>query len=302
MSAASKVRIAGYVFSVTGYVQSAGATAVTVCVSGNGKAEADLSAWMMILDNAAIGVLSCEKRRCGGAWVPAVAQKPTYELIGQSEVGGAVIDEWVGKEKDDPPLEFRITFDREMDDTTIGVAYMSGETIFRSAETIYLGTPENAPKIWHTPIEKMFCLYIVVTDGYKPVGACKTGVSITKRGVYMAYEIQPQDTDTRCIKTQVQGSIKILATVPLKSHQASGGHAVATACDCFEICETIGYSRDEDRFALRDITIYPKKKSFDLTLLNMHCGKSVYRLDGKYIIDCKRCEAPCCIKSEAKIT
>ena len=296
MSNLGKIRIEEYVFTVTDHEQAVGRTAVTVCVSGSGKAKADLSAWMMIIGDAQAGILSCEKRRCGGAWVPAVAEKPTYERTGIQVPGGAFVDEWVGREKDDPAIEFRITFDRALDDTFVRFAYMTGETIYQSTEAIHLGTPENAPKIWHTPIEKSFCIYVVVTDGYKPAGACKTGVSITKRGAYMAYEVQDTGEDMRCIKTQLQGCVKILVTVPLKSAGACGGDAAATACDCFELCETIGYSREDARFSMRDITVCPKKKSFDLTLLNTHCGRSVYRLDGQYIIDCKRCEMPCCKK------
>ena len=295
MSDAGKVTLEGYVFALTDHVQSAGRTAITVCVSGSGEAKTDLAAWLLTVGDADIGILSCEKRRCGGAWVPAVAQKPLYELTGIADAGGVYIDEWVGREKGDPAMEFRITFDRDMDDMVAGFAYMTGDTIYRSAETIRLGETENAPKIWHTPIEKSFCIYVVVTDGYKPAGACKTSVSITKRCAYMAYETQINCADKRCVKTQLLGSVKILSTVPLRSAGACGDVAAATACDCFELCETIGYSREDARFSMRDVTVCPKPKSLDLTLLNTHCGRSVYRLDGKYIIDCKRCEMPCCM-------
>ena len=222
MSELGKVKIQDYVFTVTDHAQAAGRTAITVCVSGGGKAKADLSAWMMITENTDVGILSCEKRQCGGAWVPAAAEKPAYERTGIQVSGGALVNEWVGHDKNDPAIEFRITFDCVLDDTFIRFAYMTGETIYQSTEATHLGTADSAPKIWHTPIEKSFCIYVVVTDGYKPAGACKTSVSITKRGAYMAYETQDADEDTRCVKTQLQGSIKILVTVPLKSAGACG--------------------------------------------------------------------------------
>jgi hypothetical protein len=218
-------------------------------------------------------------------------------MTGQTFEAGALVDEWVGRGKSDPAIEFRMTFDQPIDDTAISLAYISGDIIYQSTETIYLGSPENAPKVWHTPIEKSFCLYFVVSDGYKPDGPCKAGVSITKRGAYMALETLKDTTDKRCVKAQLLGSVKIMASLPLKSHQACGGCVAVTSCDCFELCETIGYSREDDTFSMRDISICPKVKSFDLTLLNAHCGRSVYRMDGKYIIDCKRCEAPCCAES-----
>ena len=296
MSEMGKVKVEGYVFTVTDFAQTAGRTAINVCVSGSGKAHADLLSWVLVVDDPAVGILSCEKRRCGAAWVPAAAEKPVYELTGIQLQGGAFVDEWVGREKDDPAIEFRITFDRVLENTAVRLAYMTGETVYQSTEVVHLDAPENVPKIWHTPIEKSFCIYIIVTDGYKPAGACKTSVSITKRCAYLAYETQKTDGDERCVRTQLQGSVKILATVPLKSAGACGGGASATACDCFELCETIGYSREDSRFSMRDITVCPKKKSFDLTLLNTHCGRAVYRLDGEYIIDCKRCASPCCKK------
>ncbi len=299
MSGASRVRIEGYTMILTGHDVSDGKTAITLCVSGNGHAAAEMTSWMLIHGNAEAGIISCEKRQCGGAWVPAVAQKPTYELTGQMISGGAVINEWVGRGKDDPAIEFRITFDQPIEDTAIRLAYITEDTIHQSTETIYLGPPEGAPRVWQTPIEKPFCLYFVVTDGYKPDGPCKAGVSITKRGAYMALETQMDAADERCVKAQLLGSVKIMASLPLKSHQACGGSVAATACDCFELCETIGYSCEDDTFSMRDISICPKMKSLDLTLLNAHCGRSVYRMDGKYIIDCKRCEAPCCPHAES---
>ena len=136
--------------TLTGHEVSDGITVITICVSGNGHATAEMTAWMLIHGKADAGIISCEKRQCGGAWVPAAAQKPTYELIGQMVSGGAVIDEWVGREKSDPAIEFRITFDRSIDDTAIRLAYITGDTIHQSTETIHLGPPENAPKVWHT--------------------------------------------------------------------------------------------------------------------------------------------------------
>ena len=90
-------------------------------------------------------------------------------------------------------------------------------------------------------------------------------------------------------KTRLQGSIKIIASLPLKSHQACGDTVQATACDCFEVDEVIGFSRNDEEFGMRDVAVCPKKRSVDLTLLNAHCGKSAYRIDGIFVIRCKRC-------------
>jgi len=308
------VLLEGYEFECTNIVCREGTTAVTVRVSGDGTGARDLSGWILEIrpddtqgadpaemEKEEINIVSSEKRRDKGAWMPAVAQKPTYELMGDIGLSGVLFEERVGKTKDDPEIEFRVTFDKEMNPEAARVAFILDQTVFKSIEKIQIKPPAHtlSTRLWSTPIEKTFCLFLVIPAGYKPQGECKTNISITKRGVFMHHETKDDMDDADftgtekaavTTKTNIKGCVKIIACVPLKSHQACGDDAYANACDCFEVDDTIGYTNETNRFEIRDIFICPKKRSLDLTLLNSHCGKSVYRLDGKYIIDCKRCK------------
>lgn len=301
------VLLEGYEFECTNFVCREGTTAITVRVSGDGTGAGDLPSWIleMCIGDAAekeeINIVSCEKRRDKGAWIPAIAQKTTNELMGDLGISGVLLEERVGKAKDDPAIEFRITLDRQIEPGPLSVAFISGPTVFKSIEKMQVKLSEHTlvTRLWSTPIEKTFCLYLVIPGGYKPLGACKTNVSITKRGAFLHHETKIDIDDAAltqtekaavCIMTNIKGCVKIIASVPLKSYQACGDDAYTTGCDCFDLNDVIGYTNEKNKFELRDISISPKKKSLDLTLLNSHCGKSVYRLDGKYIIDCKRCK------------
>lgn len=289
----NKVVLDGYEFELMDYVSIEGTTTITVCVSGNGEHARDLSGWILEVcpDEAQkfkdqVNILSCEKRRRSSAWVPAAAQKTTYELLGDIGVTGVVVNEWVGKYAEDPAVEFRITFDEEITPKPFSVALVSGEKVCRSGDKVCTADSDTDVKTGlFTPIEKTFCLYIVVPEGYKPVGACKINTSVTRKGLFLVQLNEAADSEEPP-GMQLQGCVKIIASVPLKSSHACGDNVEAYACDCFEVCETIGCA--QEKLEMRDITICPKKKSFDLTLLNAHCGKSVYRLDGLYVIDCKR--------------
>ena len=294
------ILLEGYSFEITGFFCKDGTTTVTVCVSGNGSASDDLSSWVLELcpDQPAgeVSLVSCEKRREHSAWVSAAAQKASYEFTGDIDISGVMIEERVGKEIDDPDLEFRLVFDQEVESGLAGAAYISGETIYKSVEKIRISGNFNSRR-WCTPIEKPFCLFMIVPDGYRLVNPCKANVSILKKGIFIAYETADPDMedidmqpDMKAVKTDVLGSIKIMVSVPLKSHHASGDAVSATTCDCFEVNETVCYTSQDKKIDMRNIQIFPKKKSLDMTLLNAHCGKSVYRLDGIFVIDCKRCE------------
>ncbi len=299
------VMLEGYEFECINFVCREGTTAITVRVSGDGSAANDLPGWILEIcpagDEKEINIISCEKRRDNGAWMPAIAQKTTTELMGDIGVSGVFFEERVGKAEKDPAVEFRITFDKLLTPVPLGVAFVSGAAVFKSIEKMQVKLDEHTliTKLWSTPIEKTFCLYLVIPGGYKPQGACKTNVSIIKRGAFLYREAKSEADDEKLTpaersavseKTSIKGYVKIIASVPLKSYQACGDDAYANGCDCFEINDAIGYTNVKDTFELRDISVCPNKKSLDLTLLNSHCGKSVYRLDGKYIIDCKRCK------------
>lgn len=299
MSDMNKVLLEGYEFKLTGFVYAEGITTVTICVTGNKNNVSDLQSWVLeICPDDVLGeidIVSCEKRICHSAWLPAIAQKTTYELSGDIGISGVVIEEW--EESDNAAMEFRIAFDAKLSPWSASIVCISHDTIYRSIEKILIGSQPTSTPRWSTPIEKPFCLYMVIPEGYKPVGACKANVSIIRKGVFTTYEQEPVDVDKVCasdeeitIKTNIQGSVKIIASVPMKSHKACGDTIEISVCDCFDINETIGATSKDKKIQMRDISICPKKQSFDLTLLNAHCGKSVYRLDGKYTIDCKHCE------------
>lgn len=284
----------GYIFELKGYCCSGGKTTVIMSVKGDGNAASHLTGWILEIDprdpakKKDVNLLSCEKRKGNGPWVPAVAENTAYELIGDAGVSGVLIQERVNGNTDGLETEFRIALAEEIDCGCVKVAYISGEDVFCTKETLHPAPPE---KIVLAPIEKTFCLYIAVSDGYRPA-AGKASVSITKRGAFLAHEKGEFKTEgdyfstVRAIKTDLQGAVKITASVPLENSGAAGDTAHAGACECFELCETIGYSNEDDKFDIGDIYIYPVKESYDLTLLNSRCGKSVYRLDGDYIIDC----------------
>ncbi|MGI5848843.1 MAG: hypothetical protein ACOX8Q_02035 [Christensenellales bacterium] len=297
MNEDNQITLEGFTFTLTEYACFEGTTTVAVYVSGNGAAESDLSRWVLEVCSQEVqeitdmvDIVSCEKSEGNGDWVPAAAQKITYELTGDIGISGFIIEESVGKKANDPGVEFRVIFDKELPTGYIRVAYISDETIYRSTEKIHMNKDFAGNKIWKTPIEKTFCLYIIVSDGYKPLQAGMANVSITQRGVFIAHQTSISGLNNASlmpVKTNIQGCVKIIASVPLKNDYALGDDIEACACDCFELNETIVYTNEADLFDIQDVLIYPKKNSFDLTLLNAYCGKSVYRLDGKYIIDSK---------------
>jgi hypothetical protein len=286
--------LTGYSFELTEYICADGITTITVRAAGNGEHPCDISSWVLEVcpDNGQkfteeVCIVACEKRRRSGTWQPASALKTTEELTGDVSFAGVVVDEWVGRYAEDPPTEFRITLDTELPPEPMRVAYIAGEIVHESTERLIPRQNSNGVQLWNTPIEKMFCLYLVAPDGYKPHGPCRANVSISRRGVFLISEPEGEDTDAP-VRTIVQGTVKIVSSVPLKCHQACGDTVEMSACDCFDICETIAVTGRDEKIELRDIAICPKKNSFDLTLLSAHCGKAVYRLDGMYLIDCKR--------------
>lgn len=306
MSDKNAVVLEGFLFECTDYSNADNVTTVTIRVSGSGEKERVITSWVLELCpgdarrfSDEINIVSCEKRRNGGKWTPAAAQKTIYELSGDIGITGVLFEEWVGIEEDDTAVEFKLVLEGNVGPGACRVAYISGPTVYQSIEKLQIGeiNEQECTKTWLTPIDKPFCLFIVVPEGYKPVGVCKTNLSIVKRGVFLSHEEEKvsldggEDSEEKiCTKAVLQGSVKIIASLPLKSRQACGDTVQATACDCFEVSDTIGYIQLGEQFAMRDVSICPKKKSMDLTLLNAHCGKSVYRLDGLFTIHCKRCD------------
>ncbi len=294
--ATNSVSLEGYEFELKGYCFGKGKTTVIISVSGNGSTAAALTGWILEVNpeedkKTELNILSCEKRKGNGPWVAAVAENTTYELIGDVGISGVLIEERVGEGADDTAVEFRLTFEGEAEPFAIRVAYISGEDVFVSCVVMGLEPPE---KLWLTPVKKSFCLYVVVSDGYKPE-VCKANVSVSKRGVFLSHEKGSFNVDdgqfssVMSLKADVVGSVKVIASVPLKNSTASGDTVSVSACDCFELCETVCYLNGDSLLNMRDIAVNPVRKSFDMTLLNSRCGKSVYRLDGDFIIDCKRC-------------
>lgn len=293
MDDVSSLSLEGYIFKLKGYCCGGGRTTVIIGVKSDGGAAA-LTGWILEIDPADpavkkdLNLLSCEKRKGNGPWMPAAAENTTYELIGDIGVSGVLIQERVNGCPDTPETEFRIVLSGEIDCGCIKVAYFSGEDVFCTQQTL---TPAPPERITLAPIEKSFCLYIVVTDGYKPLPG-KTSVSVSKRGLFVAHERGEFKTEhnnystVRSVRSEIHGTVKIAASVPVESPSACGDTVEVFTCDCFELCETLGYSTEESAYDIGDIYIYPVKESYDLTLLNSRCGKSVYRLDGEYIIDC----------------
>ena len=286
--------LTGYSFELMEYICADGITTITVRVKGNGEHPCDISSFIVEICPeepekfaADVCIVACEKRRRAGTWQPASALKTTPELTGDVSITGVVVDEWVGRYADDPPTEFRITLDTELSPEPMRIAYIAGEAVHESTERLIPRQNIDSPQLWNTPIEKTFCLYFVVPEGYKPSGPCRANVSVNRRGIFLSYENEG-DTEEPLVRTTVQGTVKIMSSVPLKSHQACGDTVEVSACDCFDVCETVAVTGREEKVEPRDIVICPKKNSFDLTLLSAHCGKSVYRLDGMYLIDCKR--------------
>ncbi len=302
-----KLMMEGFAFELTGFFSAGGVTTVTLSINGNGNSPNDLKGWAMEVCagdpqyfNSEVNIISCEKRRRHGAWLPATAQKTSYELTGDIGFCGVAVTDWVGRYAEDPDVEFRLVLDKELKFEPFAVATMVGERVKRSDGRISIGVNESPVlnRVWTTPIEKNFCLFVVVPEGYKPEGACKVAVSATKRaahilnykGEYVVDDaLSPEAKALRTVRSELLCSVRILADIPIKSATACGDSVQVSAVDCFEVSETIGYADDEQSFELRDVSVCPKKKSYDLTLLNAHCGRSVYRLDGKFVIDCKRC-------------
>jgi len=297
----------GFVFELTGFFSAGGVTTVTVSANGNGESLNDLKGWAMevcpsdqqFFENE-VSIVSCEKRRRHGAWLPAVAQKTSFELTGDIGFAGVMISDWVGRYSEDPDVEYRIVFDKELKFEPFSVVTMMGEQVNRSDGriSIDLSAASALDRVWTTPLEKSFSLFIVVPEGYRPEGACKIAASATRRAAHILHHkgeyvvddaLAPEGKALKSVRAELLCCVRILADIPLKSATACGDNVQVSAVDCFEFCETVGYADEGTTFELRDITVCPKKKSFDLTLLNAYGGRSVYRLDGKFIIDCKRC-------------
>ncbi len=289
------LRLEGYLFTLKGCCSSKGKTTLIIGVKSDGTAASPLTSWILEVTpneiSEELNVSSCEKRKGNGPWVPAAAQNTAYELTG--DLGpGIIIEERVSGAEDAPETEFRIIFDKPFGCGGIRVAYISGEDTFCSDKAL---VPEPPGICWLTPLKKQFCLYLVVSDGYKPEVTCKINVSVTKRAAYLVHEKgafcaddsgNGESTAIKSVKTSIIGSMKVLASIPLKNSHAAGDPVETSACDCFDLNETICYSNEETA-DMRDISIYPDRKSFELTPLSSRCGKSVYRLDGECIIDCK---------------
>jgi hypothetical protein len=285
----------GYLFTLKGCCRSKGKTAMIVGVKGDGSAASPLTSWLFEVYSSDkrkaddLTIISCEKRKGNGPWIPAEARNTTYELTGDIGISGITIGERVSSFEEDPETEFRIIFDKGFDCGGIRIAYISGEDVFCSDNVI---TPMPPESCWLTPLKKAFCLYLVVSDGYKPEGTCKINVSITKRAAYLVHERgafcveNGEDQTIKAVKTNIIGNIKVFVSLPLKNSHACGDPVETSACDCFDLNETVCYS-DEGNADIRDISVYPDRKSFELTQLNSRCGKSVYRLDGIFIIDSK---------------
>lgn len=302
-----KLVMDGFAFELTGFFSAEGVTTVTLSVNGSGESPSDLKGWAMEVSpsdpqffNGEVSIISCEKRRRHGAWLPAAAQKTSFELTGDIGFSGVMVTDWVGRYAEDPDVEYRIILDKELKFEPFAVALMRGEDVRRSDALISIGLNASPAlnRVWVTPLEKSFCLFVVVPEGYRPEGSCKVAVSATKRAAHILNHkgefvvddaLAPEGKAIKAVRAELLCSVRMLADIPLKSATACGDNVQVSAVDCFEVCETIGYSDDSQAFELRDVSICPKKKSYDLTLLNAHCGRSVYRLDGKFTIDCKRC-------------
>lgn len=277
----------GFLFELTGFFCTDGTTTMTICVSGNGQSTEDLKGWVIEicpgnpLAFEEVNILSCEKKRRQANWVPAVAQKTSYELTGDIGINGVLISDWVGRYEEDPDVEFRVVFDTELEPIPFKVGLVKGDTIKVSQDTIHVSVNPDERQ-WSAPIEKSFCLFLVVPDGYRPDSVTNACVSATKQFVHICCQQNPQEG--KSLHFSLCGCVRIAASVPLLCAGASGDSVHAAACDCFDVCDTIGFADDEAAFSIRDICVYPNRDSYDLTLLNTHCGKSVYRLDGKYTI------------------
>lgn len=277
----------GFCFELTGFFSADGNTTMTICVSGNGESAVDLKGWVMEIcsdDQQAfedLNILSCEKKRRQSNWIPAIAQKTSYELTGDIGINGVVISDWVGRYEEDPDVEFRITFDRVLDPAPFKIGLMKGELIEVSEQVIHMSAMPDERE-WAPSIEKSFCLFLIVPDGYKPDCVAQACVSATKQFVHICCEKNPQEG--KPLRVNLCGCIRIVASIPLVCDTADGDCAHTAACDCFDVCDTIGFADIETAFSMSDISVCPNKSSFDLTLLNAHCGKSVYRLDGKCTI------------------
>lgn len=299
--------VEGFTFELTGFFSAEGVTTVTVSVNGTGESTHDLKGWVMEVCPSdtrffedEVNIISCEKRRRHGVWLPAMAQKTSFELTGDVGFSGVVISDWVGRYAEDPDAEYRIVLDKELKFEPFAVAIMTGERITRSEGRISIGASPSltVSRLWMTPLEKSFSLFVVVPEGYRPEGACKVAASATKRAAHILHHrgeftvddaLAPDGKALKTVRAELLCSVRILANVSLISAVACGDSVQVSAVDCFEVSETIGYADEGDTFELRDISICPKKKSFDLTLMGAYGGRSVYRLDGKFTIDCKRC-------------
>jgi hypothetical protein len=197
--------LSGYSFELTEYICADGITTITVRVAGNGEHPCDISSWALEICpgdadkfNGEVCIVACEKRRRNGAWQNAAAMKTTPELTGDIRFSGVVIDEWVDRYAEDPPTEFRITLDAELPPEPVRIAFVAGETVYESTERLIPRQNLSGPQLWNTPIEKLFCLYLVVPDGYKPHGACRANVSISRRGIFLASEPETEAEGALC--------------------------------------------------------------------------------------------------------
>ncbi len=298
MDDASCLQLEGYRFTLKGCCRSRGKTTIIVGVKGDGTAASPLTSWLLEVSpndkSQELNLSSCEKRKGNGPWAPAAAQNTTYELTGDLGLSGIIIEERVSSLEEASETEFRMIFDKGFSCGGVRIAYISGEDVFCSDKILAPLPPEVC---WLTPLKKTFCLYLVVSDGYRPEGTCKINVSVVKRAAYLVHEKGAFCVDNAAnadipaikpVKTNIIGSMKVFASVPLKNSHAAGDPVETSACDCFDLNDIICYS-DEGAADMKDISIYPDRKSFELTPLNSRCGKSVYRLDGECVIDCRDC-------------
>jgi len=281
----------GFAFELTGFFSTDGVTTLTISVSGNGQGSADLKGWICEIcpadsqEFADINILSCEKRRRSGTLAPAIAQKTSFELTGDIGIDGVIITDWIGRYEDDPSVEYRLVLDAELCPSPFRVGIMQGETVCISKDALCAGTKHDN-RVWALPKEKSFCLFMIVPEGYKPDNVKTAAVSVSKSLLHIVFE-DDEDETGKAVRAKICGCVRIVASVPLKSREACGGEVFAAACDCFELCETIGYADSGESFDMHEINVCPVETSCDLTLLNAHYGKAVYRLDGKYALRCK---------------
>ena len=156
-----KLVMEGFAFELTGFFSAEGVTTVTLSVNGSGESPSDLKGWAMEVCpsdpqffNGEVSIISCEKRRRHGAWLPAAAQKTSFELTGDIGFCGVVVTDWVGRYAEDPDVEYRIVLDKELRFEPFAVATMTGDSVRRSDALISIGlnTSPVLNRVWSTPL------------------------------------------------------------------------------------------------------------------------------------------------------